>query len=63
MLTGNVHGHLLDLGAVELLNLAHHANIISRDEVDGDTLTAESTSTTDAVDVVLAVSGKIVVDD
>lgn len=63
LLTSNVHGHLLDLGAVELLNLTHHADIVSGDEVDGNTLTTETTTTTDTVDVVLAVSGKVVVDD
>jgi hypothetical protein len=51
------------LSAVELLNLSHHAHIISGDEVDGNTLTTETTTTTDAVDVVLAVGGKVVVDD
>lgn len=60
---GNVHGHLLDLGAVELLNLTHHADIIGGDEVDGNTLSAETTTTTDTVDVVLPVGGEIVVDD
>lgn len=60
---GDVHGHLLDLGTVELLNLTHHANIIGGDKVDGNALSAETTTTTDTVDVVLAVGGKIVVDD
>lgn len=60
---GNVHGHLLDLGAVELLNLTHHANILGGDEVDGNALSAESTTTTNSVDVVLTVGGEIVVDD
>lgn len=60
---GNVHGHLLDLGAVELLNLTHHADILGGDEVDGDTLSAETTTTTNSVDVVLTVGGEIVVDD
>lgn len=59
----DVHGHLLNLGAVELLNLAHHADIVSGDEVNRNTLTTETTTTTDTVDVVLAVGGKIVVDD
>lgn len=59
----NVHGHLLDLGAVELLNLAHHTDVLSGDEVDGDTLTTETTTTADTVDVVLAVGGKVVVDN
>lgn len=60
---GNVHWHLLDLGAVELLNLSHHADIISGDEVDGNTLTSETSTTTDSVNVVLTVGGQIVVDD
>lgn len=60
---GNVHGHLLDLSAVELLNLTHHANVVSSDKVDGDTLSAETTTTADTVNVVLTVGGKIVVDD
>ncbi|GKT55011.1 hypothetical protein ColTof4_08128 [Colletotrichum tofieldiae] len=60
---GNVHGHLLDLGAVELLNLSHHADILGGNEVDGNTLTTETTTTTDTVDVVLAVGGEVVVDD
>lgn len=59
----DVHGHLLDLGAVELFNLAHHADIVSGDEVDRNTLTAETTTTTNTMDVVLAVGGEIVVDD
>jgi len=59
----HVHGHLLDLSAVELLNLAHHADIVSSDEVDSHTLTSETPTTTDAVDVVLAVGGQVVVDD
>lgn len=60
---GHVHRHLLDLGAVELLNLAHHAHILGSNEVDSNTLTAETTTTTNAMDVVLAVGGEIVVDD
>lgn len=63
MLTGNVHWHLFDLSAVELLDFSHHANIIGGDEVDSDTLSPESTATSDAMDVVLTVGGEIVVDD
>ena len=63
MLTGHVHRHLLNLSAVELLNLTHHAHIIGGDEVDGHTLATETNTTTDAVDVVLAVGGQVVVDD
>lgn len=60
---GNVHGHFLDLGAVELLDLTHHADIIGGDKVDGNALSAETTTTANAVDVVFAVGGEIVVDD
>lgn len=60
---GHVHGHLLDLGAVELFDLTHHADIVSGDKVDSDTLTTETATTTDTVDVVLTVGGKVVVDD
>jgi hypothetical protein len=62
-LTSNVHWHLLDLSAVELLNLTHHAHIISRNKVNGNTLASETTTTTDTVDVVLTVGGQVVVDD
>lgn len=62
-LTSNIHWHLLDLSAIELLNFTHHAHIILSDEVDCNTLSSESATTTDAVDVVLAVSRKIIVDD
>ena len=61
--TSHVHWHLLDLGRVELLDLTHHADIISSDEVDSDTLSAESTATADTMDVVLTVGWQIVVDD
>jgi len=59
----NVHRHLLNLCAVELFNLSHHTDVISSDEVDGNTLTSETTTTTDAVNVVLAVGRQVVVDD
>lgn len=60
---GHVHRHLLNLGAVELFNLAHHADIISSDKVDRNTLATETTTTTNAMNVVLTVGGEIVVDD
>ena len=46
-----------------MLNLAHHPDIVSGNEVDGNALTAETTTTTNTMDVVLAVGGKVVVDD
>lgn len=51
------------MSAVELLDLTHHADILGGDEVDGNTLTTETTTTTDSVDVVLTVGGQVVVDD
>jgi len=45
---GDVHGHLLDLGVVELLDLAEHGNVLTADKVDGNTLATETTATTNA---------------
>ena len=44
-------------------DFAKHPDVLGRDEVDSDTLAAETTATADAVNVVLAVSGEVVVDD
>src|SRR2546423_4523630 len=71
---GDVHWHFLDLGRVELLDITHHPNVLGCDKVDRNTnvrlflawkvpLTTETSTTTNSVDVVFAVSGKIVVDD
>merc|ERR1712137_1393294 len=60
---GNVERHLFDLGAVESLQFAHGTDIVVGDEVDGHTLTTETTGTTDSVDVVLPVGGQVVVDN
>jgi hypothetical protein len=46
-----------------LLNLAKHAHIIIGGKVDCNTLPAESTTTSNTMDVVLAVVGEIIVDD
>jgi len=59
----HVHWHLLNLGAVELLNFSHHAHIIGSNEVDSNTLSSKSATTTDTMNVVLSVGGQIVVDD
>lgn len=59
---GNVHGHLIDLGSVVLLDIAQNTNIIVLDEVDGDSLATKPTRTPDTVDVQLAVVWKVVVD-
>lgn len=46
-----------------MLDFSHHADILGGNEVDGNTLTSETTTTTDSVDVVLTVGWEIVVDD
>ena len=55
--------HLLNGRVVEHLKLLQRAQVLNRHKVDGHTLAAEAPAASDAVDVVLAVGGKIVVDD
>jgi hypothetical protein len=57
---GDVKRHLLDLGVVELFDFSEHFGVFGSDEVDCDTLSAESTTSTDSVDVVLLGGGKVV---
>merc|ERR1711872_805636 len=60
---GDVHGHFIDLGVVELLDVLQIAFVLFRDKVDGDALTTETPSAPDPVDVVLSVGWQVVVDD
>ena len=60
---GNVHGHLVNLGGVVLLDVAQYPDVVRLDEVDRDTLAPVAAGAADAVDVVLAVVGQVVVDD
>ena len=60
---GHVHGHLVDLRRVVLLDVAEDPDVVRLDEVDGDALAAEAARAADAVDVKLAVVGQVVVDD
>lgn len=46
-----------------ILNLLDEGSILGQHEVDGGTLSTETTSTTDSVDVVLLLVGELVVDD
>lgn len=59
----NVSWHLVNLGGVELLNLSHHTDILGGDKVDGNTLSTETTTSTNSVDVVLLVSRQVVVNN
>jgi hypothetical protein len=44
-----VHGHLVDLRAVVLLDIAQYANVVVHDEVDCDILASETARTTKTV--------------
>ena len=45
------------------LNVPQHSDIFSCDEIDSNTLPAKSTTTTNTVNIIFAVGGKIVIDD
>lgn len=51
------------MGAVECLDVSEHSYVLRGDEVDGNTLTTETTTSSDSVDVVLTVERQVVVDD
>lgn len=55
--------HLLDVGGVVGLNILEVTGVVLGDEVDGNSLTTETSRTTDTMDVVLTVGWEIVVDD
>mmetsp|Transcript_3066 Transcript_3066/g.6192 ORF Transcript_3066/g.6192 Transcript_3066/m.6192 type:complete len:431 (+) Transcript_3066:97-1389(+) len=59
----DVHGHLLDLGVVELLDVTEVPDVSLGEEVDSYSLPTETSGTSDTVDVVLTVSGEVEVDD
>ena len=60
---GNVAGHLLNLRVVEALNVVHVTHVRLGNKVDGNSLSPETTATSNAVDVILPVTGEVVVDD
>mmetsp|Transcript_47404 Transcript_47404/g.136941 ORF Transcript_47404/g.136941 Transcript_47404/m.136941 type:complete len:469 (-) Transcript_47404:55-1461(-) len=60
---GDVHGHLIDLRGVELLDVAEDSDVVVLDEVDGHALPAEAARAADAVDVELSVVRQVVADD
>jgi hypothetical protein len=59
---GNIHWHLINLCAVELLNVTQDFDVIALDEVDGHTLAPEAPAASDAVNVQLTVVGQVIVD-
>lgn len=46
---GHVHGHLINLSVVELLNILQHALVFTSYEVDGYSFAAKSATTTNPV--------------
>ena len=58
----HIAGHLLDSGAVHSLHVSKVSHISCGDEVNRHTLTAETTGSTDSVDVFYTVGWEIVVD-
>merc|ERR1719498_1967056 len=59
---GDVHRHLLDLRVVVALQVLERPHALRRHEVDGHTLTPETTAAPDAVEVVLQRPGQVEVD-
>ena len=59
----HIERHFVNLGVVELFNVPEHTDVLGSHKVDRDTLSSETTTTTDTVNVVLSVCREIVVDD
>jgi len=60
---GDIHGHLVNLSRVILLDISEDSHIIICHEVNGDALAAETTGSPDSMDVKLTVLREIVADD
>lgn len=60
---GHVHGHLLNGGVVERLNVPQGSLVILSHHVDGNTLSAKTSTPTNPVDVVFPIGGQVIVDD
>jgi len=58
-----VSRHLLNLSVVMVLDLLNEAGVLGKDEVDGSSLSTETSSSTNSMDVVLLLDGELVVDD
>lgn len=56
-----VHGHLVDLRRVVLLDIAQNTHVVVAQEVDGNALSPEAAGATHAVNVELTIVGQIVV--
>ena len=59
----NVAWQLLNSSVVELLDILQHPLILLGDKVDGNSLSSKATAAANTVEVVLRLSGQVVVDD
>ena len=48
---GHVHGHGVDRSIVVLLNVAQHAPVLLRHEIDGHTFATETSTTSDSAKI------------
>ena len=55
--------HLVNLSVVMLLDLLDEDSVLGQNEIDSGTLSAETTSSTNSVNVVFLLIGKFVVDN
>ena len=60
---GDVGGKFLDDRLVETLDVLEETFVFGGNKVDGNTLTTETTGTTDTVKVVFGLRGQVIVDD
>jgi hypothetical protein len=60
---GDVVWHLLDLSVVELLELTEWLDVVVGNKIDCDSLSSETSRSSDSVNVVLEILWEIVVDD
>ncbi len=59
----HIHRHFVNLGRVILLDISQDLQVLILHEVDGHSLSSETTTTTNTVDIELSVSWKVIVDD
>merc|ERR1719361_470445 len=59
----HVHGHLVDAGVVEFLDVVQCTFVVVRDEIDGNAFTTKSATTSDSVNVVFSISWQIIIDN
>lgn len=59
----HIHGHLVNLRGIVLLNVSQDSDVVGLDKVDGNTLATKAARATDPVNVQLTVVWQVVVDD